>query len=318
MRKLLSFTILILLGLISIAGSVQAQSGGQYFPETGHSVDPYFLNTFNDSGGIEILGYPITDAFIDPVTGLLIQYFQNARLELYPVRTGGEWHVRVSPLGEIIGGWEEGQALGVLPVGSKPGCRYVDQSRHWICYAFLDFFEAHGGLERFGFPISEFQLEHGHLVQYFQRFRLEWHPHASMGSQVRIGSLGRLHFEQMGYDPALRRPLTPNSTSSNGTSRLRVKSYIRPAVVDMEDAVSASVQVLDQHFNPIRGAAVVLTVHYEEGDFIQLLPVTDQAGISSLWLTGHGQSPGQVVYLEFWVVYGELQATTRDSFRVWW
>jgi hypothetical protein len=35
-------------------------------------------------------------------------------------------------------------------------------------------------------------------------------------------------------------------------------------------------------------------------------------------LAYEGVPPGSMVDLEFWVVYGELQAVTRDSFRVWW
>lgn len=318
MRKTIVITCLFLLSLTFLVGTVRAQTRGDYFPETGHTIDPYFSTAFADNGGLEVLGYPITDAFIDPVTGLLIQYFQNARLELYPVRTGGQWHVRLSPLGEIIGGWQQGQAEAILPLGSKPGCHYIEQSRHWVCYAFLEFFEAHGGLDRFGLPISEFKLENGRLVQYFQHFRLEWRPESAAGAQVIFAALGRLHFEQMGYDHALLQPLAANNTISESALQLRLKTSVQPAVAGPGEAVNVYIQVLDQHFNPVRGAAVVLTARYQAGDFIQLMPVTDRAGISRLTITDHGQSPGQVVFLEFWVVYGEIQAATKDSFRVWW
>jgi hypothetical protein len=318
MRKPILATALLLLFIFIGVGAVWAQSGGRYYPETGHTVDPYFLPTFNGLGGLDILGYPITDAFIDPVTGLLIQYFQNSRLELYPVRTDGVWNVRLSPLGEILGGWQTVPEGSSLPVGTKPGCKYFKASDHWVCHAFREYFESHGGQERFGFPISEFTLENGRLVQHFQNFRLDWHPEGSTGTQVRVAPLGLLHFEQMGYDRALRRPQAPNSTFRYQTLQLHVKSSVEAAVVGPNDPVYISVQVRDQQHHPVRGAAVVLTAHFTEDDFIQLMPVTDPAGISKIALENHDQPPGNVVNLEFWVVYGEIQATTRDSYRVWW
>jgi hypothetical protein len=318
MRKKVLATSLILLAALLAAGTAWAQSGGRYYPETGHTVDPNFLSSFDAYGGLEILGYPITDAFIDPVTGLLIQYFQNARLELYPVRTDGEWSVRLSPLGEILGGWHAAPRPSALLVGSKPGCHFYKSSNHWVCHAFLDFYENHGGSHRFGYPISEFALENGRLVQYFQRFRLDWHPEAKSGLQVRVAPLGLLHFEQMGYDRGLRRPQAPNSTFNYRTLRLHVKTSMRAAVVGPEDPVHVSVQVRDQHHNPVHGAAVVLTAHFDDGDHIQLMPVTNQSGISTIAVKSHDQAPGDVVNLEFWIVYGEIQAVSRDSFRVWW
>lgn len=317
-RKSILLATLLLLAALAAAGTVWAQTGGRFYPETGHTVDPYFLTSFDEYGGLEILGYPITDAFIDPVSGLLIQYFQNARLELYPVRTDGKWSVRVSPLGAILGGDQAAQKTPSVPYASNAGCRYYKQTEHRVCHAFLDYYDSNGGPKVFGYPISEFTLENGRLMQYFQWFRLDWHPEAKSELQVRVAPLGLLHFEQMGYDRSLRRPQAPNSTFSYRTLRLRIKTSVRAAVVGPGEAVQVSVQVRDQHLNPVRGAAAVLTAHFHDGDHIQLMPVTDKAGISTIVLEGRDHTPGDVVKLEFWVVYGEIQATSRDSFRVWW
>jgi hypothetical protein len=48
------------------------------------------------------------------------------------------------------------------------------------------------------------------------------------------------------------------------------------------------------------------------------MPLTDENGVSRITLQFENVPPGSVVDLEFWVVYGELQAVARDSFRVWW
>jgi hypothetical protein len=71
--------------------------------------------------------------------------------------------------------------------------------------AFLDYWDAHGGLAINGYPLSEpfaEQLEDGevYLVQYFERVRMEYHPENSAPNDVLLGQFGRrIHG---GADPA--------------------------------------------------------------------------------------------------------------------
>jgi hypothetical protein len=76
--------------------------------------------------------------------------------------------------------------------------------------------------------------------------------------------------------------------------------------------------VRDQNLNPVEGAASLLTIHFEDEVQNWLMPLTDEYGISQLLLEIKNQSPGTSVVLEFEVVFDELEASTRDSFRVWW
>jgi hypothetical protein len=84
--------------------------------------------------------------------------------------------------------------------------RYIDATGHNIGGAFLAFYDAHGGADIFGYPITE-AFEHsddGVLMQYFQRARFEWDAAAG---EVTLGKLGlALH------DPAPPRP--PSAFSS--------------------------------------------------------------------------------------------------------
>jgi hypothetical protein len=63
--------------------------------------------------------------------------------------------------------------------------------------AFLAYWNTHGGLAQFGYPLSEEfseQLEDGqtYTVQYFERARFEWHPeNADPQYQVLLGQFGR-------------------------------------------------------------------------------------------------------------------------------
>ena len=54
---------------------------GQYFPQTGHNVIGAFLTSFLTLGGVEVLGYPITEA-APAAPGFTDQYFQHLKLRM--------------------------------------------------------------------------------------------------------------------------------------------------------------------------------------------------------------------------------------------
>jgi hypothetical protein len=60
------------------------QPNVRYFPETGHVVGHGFLSYWNQFGGLEFFGYPLTGEFVDPDTGLVTQWFERARFEWHP------------------------------------------------------------------------------------------------------------------------------------------------------------------------------------------------------------------------------------------
>lgn len=65
---------------------------------------------------------------------------------------------------------------------------FFPETGHTLAYQFRQFYEANGGLEIFGLPITEVFVEDGHPVQYFERARFEWHATIA---QVQVGHLGR-------------------------------------------------------------------------------------------------------------------------------
>ena len=89
MRRLrsrpLSVCLLILGLLVSSViqpGWVSGDEGptSRYFSETGFRLSGRFLAYFEEHGGLEIFGYPISRPFISQ-DGILVQYFQKARME---------------------------------------------------------------------------------------------------------------------------------------------------------------------------------------------------------------------------------------------
>ncbi|OGO15432.1 MAG: hypothetical protein A2Y93_07870 [Chloroflexi bacterium RBG_13_68_17] len=306
--------LMVLVTLAATALPAHAQeSGGRYYPETGHTLAAEFVDYYDSHGGLEILGYPITDAFIDPLSAMLIQYTQTARLELVPDLYGAGAVVRLSSLGESL---DYGQPQSAA--SSDPGCRYFVQSGHNVCHAFQAFFEEHGGPAVFGYPISEFTLEGDRIVQYFQGFRLDWRPDAPGGGRVQVGPLGRLHFDRQGYDPAFLRPHLPSDPIFYRVVELRAQASVWRPVTMSDDTQELYVLVRDQTANPIVGASVVLIAHFPGLDQTVIMPLTDEHGLSQLTLAYDGVPPGSSVELEFIANYGDLRATTRDSFRVWW
>lgn len=49
---------------------------------------------------------------------------------------------------------------------------YFSETGHIITYMFLRYFDAHSGVDLFGYPISEMLLENQKVGQYFQRLKL--------------------------------------------------------------------------------------------------------------------------------------------------
>ncbi len=96
---------------------------------------------------------------------------------------------------------------------ATPGtATWFRETSHTLGFAFRDFYESHGGLSMFGYPLTEVFREDGRPVQYFERARLEWH--ADLGL-VLAGHLGRWAAEQQAGQPAFRPVAAPDPTPSD-------------------------------------------------------------------------------------------------------
>jgi hypothetical protein len=164
---------------------------GAFFPETGHTVCQPFLRFWEANGGLPIFGYPITDLIQErnAETGetYKAQYFERARFELH-ANTGDT--VVLGRLGALVGRSEPPAAL-------LPGAQFFAETGHNLSGPFLRFWNEHGGLPIFGYPITEEIKEKNpsdgkeYTVQYFERARFELHPdQAGTPFEVQLGQLG--------------------------------------------------------------------------------------------------------------------------------
>ncbi|MEA3338483.1 MAG: hypothetical protein U9R15_00815 [Chloroflexota bacterium] len=99
-------------------------------------------------------------------------------------------------IGLVNGVGKMSDVSAMRPQPQEENCKRFDETGLYVCDEFLEFYEAQGGIEIFGYPLTEtFYDSASRQVQYFQRARLELHPRASGGYKVMRGFL----VEQLGY-----------------------------------------------------------------------------------------------------------------------
>ncbi len=175
------------------------ESQSIYFPETGHNVIFGFKRYFENRGGVQAFGLPLTEELVEG--GLTVQYFQRARFEYHPELAGTRYEVQLGLLGDQITAASR-PLPGVAPFPSEPDHRYFPETGHSVNFAFLKYWEKEGALDALGFPISEELFEHGAPVQYFQRARLEYRPELGGPFGVTKGSLGEEFLQARGLMPS--------------------------------------------------------------------------------------------------------------------
>ena len=161
----------------------------RFFGATRHYISFGFLAFFEATGDVERWGYPRTEEV--PERGLTVQWFQRGRVE---------WHPQ---LGQVLLGLVGDEVLDARQLGAAdprldqppaPALYETDEDFWYfpetgfaIRGEFLRYFETHGGLELFGYPVTQEIEENGFQVQWFQRARMEWHPELGV---VQLGLLG--------------------------------------------------------------------------------------------------------------------------------
>lgn len=312
-RTLLFFIILALSGVTGGKPSL-AQTGGEiYFPETGHRVTGEFFSAFQAAPEPLLLyGYPITEAYADPVTGRIVQYFQRMRFELHPEEPAGE-HVQLTPLGTYL--YTPGEELP-LP-GGAAACRSFEDGEIQVCYSFLDFFDAYGGEEQFGRPISNIESHDERIVQYFERARLEWRPERPAGQRVVLTDLGVRYFNLLKEN---RNRLEPASANNMLVTVLELKASVFPAlpVSGRTGEQTVFVSVRDQNNRPLAGARVELVVTPPGGDGVHYgLEATDPRGLTQITFPFSARQVG-LVQMKVEIRYQDMSEQQEASFRAWW
>lgn len=301
--------------LVNRAGA-QSQSNELYFPETGHTVQGEFLAAYQSVPAPRLLyGLPITDAFLDTTIGQQVQYFERARFELAP-QSPGVWSVELAHLGRKLYQPDQSRPLPAAAQRLQSACRLVagPDGEQPVCFAFLRFFEQHGGLKQFGAPISGLLLERGRIVQYFEKTRLEWRPELPAGQRVQLADLGRDFL-------ALRTHEWPHYLPENRPQQvleLKVLAQAERPVTAMQDQQTMIFLVTDQNQRPVQGARLEINVRLPDGSqMAYTLPETSNAeGAARFTFSFETAIPGTVL-VESSASYAALKSNSTSTFRAW-
>lgn len=171
-----------------ISSADEAES--HYFVETGHTVRGDFWRFFNVYGGVESLGYPLTEEML--TEGWTVQYFEKGRLERHPENEPA-YRITVGWLGDLLQRRRPPLPTELIPPADDSNRRYFPESGHTISGDFLRYFDTHGGTVRFGLPISEPFLAGGRLTQDFQSARFFWTPESK--PPVTLEEIGRVYWQ---------------------------------------------------------------------------------------------------------------------------
>ena len=292
----------------------QTPDVGTFFSRTGHRISGVFLEKYTSTqNGQQIYGDPITDAFEDEQSGLTVQYFEKARFELHS-DAAIDLQVQLTPLGEFL--YEAGEIISVP--ANFPSCRIYYETNQSVCYAFLDFFDANGGVTQFGYPISGFEIHDGWISQYFQRARFEWHPERQMGERVMISDLGMDYFHFRGEDPILLQPSLEDNLPPQGVSELQVHAFVsKPFYPILGSQQELFVIVYDQNYNPLENVLISYVMTLPSGNIIdEVMRPTDHLGLSARQLNMSGETIGTAKIIVT-VTFGTLQEQSRTSFQIW-
>jgi hypothetical protein len=308
-RLVLAF--FLLASLLMERGSAEAQSAEvQFFSETGHHVRGEFLRFYRSVEDPRLIfGYPITEQ-ITSKDGKTVQYFQRARFEL---RTDlpPDQRIQLTPLGR-----ELYQPASQLRLENTAGCDRFPTG-FAVCFAFLDFFNEHGGVAQFGNPISPFEFHESLIVQYFENARFEWRADRPEGQRVVLTDLGRLYFDHLGEDPVLLRPVTPLDATIDPVLAIRVRAFVARPLTRPTGQQTVYVIVQSQTLQPVSNATGRLTVRWPDGSAQEYFFTTNSAGLGVVTFNFADQKPGELVPIEVAVVYQGKGNTTRTSFRIW-
>jgi sortase (surface protein transpeptidase) len=186
---------LLTLGMVPFIPSGQQAAAGESacFQGTPYCADNAFLSFWKSHGGLEILGLPVSQSFIDS-RGLIIQFYERAIMEWHP-ENEARYQVLLTLLGsDRLGSRAERTAP---PAACAGDCTLFAETNHTLRGTFKQYWQSNGGLQVFGFPLTEEFVETNaadgkpYTVQYFERNRFESHPEsADPHYQVLLGLLG--------------------------------------------------------------------------------------------------------------------------------
>jgi len=160
--------VMIIASMLPLAGLGAAPSAAQttasaaptdpyYFPDTQHYISGRFRQYWEDRGGLFVFGFPLTKVYDEVSTDGKVyktQYFERARFEYHP-ENAQPYDVLLTLVGNEVTDNRRGEQPFLPIANPNDGSAYFAETGHTLSGNFLAFWQQYGGLQNFGFPLSE-------------------------------------------------------------------------------------------------------------------------------------------------------------------
>lgn len=215
-----------------------------------------------------------------------------------------------------------------MPAANSATHHYFPETQHVVSHAFLDAFRNKGGLEIFGYPRSEFMYEDGHIVQYFQRGRMEWHPKNDPDTLIQLTNLGETYLERFEIPRSYQNPQPPGRIGTGAAPgsdaeaeaaviALDVSASVHRAIIGPRGEQTVYVHVTSQQGEPVEGASVAAMVQYTGRTQGLEFPATNERGFTKVTFDPYPSPPGKKVVIKVTALYHGLTDSTETSFLRW-
>lgn len=312
MKALRTFLICITL-ILTACGSPTStpKSNGEY------EVAEPFREYYTAKGGAVMLGNAITPELVED--GVRVQYFQNVRLEYHPRLPDGK-QIIPSSIGINFSGNSTPciQPQDVAPNAFYFGCHSVRQE-------FLWFFNQQGGLQFFGYPISEMYISGTQLIQHFERASIVWNKSKPIEYQFGLANLGS---QWCSINKKCAADRAANFTTALPTFVLTLPAALPKGLVlktlpeypvfDVKtQRQTLKAWVTDQNGTPLSGVVVSFLVQYAVNSERYVTNPSDKYGYAPVMLAVRSYKPGDFVLYKATASQNGMAASDSGSFVVW-
>jgi len=246
----------VLLAALAPVVPVRAAPGERCFVETNQCVAGRFLAYWDTNGGLARNGYPLTPErreILEDGKEYTVQYFERVRMEYHPENAGTPYEVLLGQFGRTALPYLSDLLRGATilpPVEPRAGMTYFPETGHNVSPRFLAYWQANGGLARFGYPLMEEFAGNG-SVQYFERGALEYHPENSdTPYEILLAAVGRIGLAEANQLRAVPEFATLYRTNPAVRARVRQVSLSPQAAATRQEGVTLAFEHGRMYFLP--------------------------------------------------------------------
>lgn len=275
--------------------------------------------------GLDFTGFAITPPIKDP-QGRLIVIFENAVIEIRPESEGG-----VSLLSLP-------QKLGILPQGmvdneddeTKTFLSLDGDKGHHILRSFMNYIDAHGGLDLIGLPIGEpLEWEKGSIRQCFEKVCLIEDRQIEGPYRIRPSPLGfeyaYLYFDsvsggRLSLTPLPLQPLATETSTANEELYPEVTLEIIETKPFVDTQTSQEIGVVVRFGGQAAVEIVpILYLSFPDGESYEFeMPPTNEQGKSFLVIPPTQAPNGTLVAYRICITTpGGVQMCAREDYLIW-